>query len=197
MLSDAARFEEEYAMEGLEANTDDDEVETMRERIEWAVAMVEEQRRDAVFLVDYFHTALNEVSTLPTFPLSPSFPAPVLGRFMKTGTKTLTSQLFQLRSIEQNEMAIVADSQNKAVLLFTGVTVVFLPLSFFTSYFGMNLRGVADTDKDENYFWAVCGSIAFLMVLVLVGYAFRRDVGRRVEVEWRARWVPAVKVKAG
>lgn len=86
-------------------------------------------------------------------------------------------------------MAIVADSQNKAVLLFTGVTVVFLPLSFFTSYFGMNLRGVADTDKDESYFWSVCGSIAFVMVLVLVGYAFRTDVGRRVEVRWRGPWV--------
>lgn len=91
-------------------------------------------------------------------------------------------------------MAIVADSQNKAVLLFTGVTVVFLPLSFFTSYFGMNLRGVADTDKDENYFWSVCGSIAFLMVLLLVGYAFRRDVGRRVEVGWWGR-VPGVRLK--
>lgn len=89
-------------------------------------------------------------------------------------------------------MAIVADSQNKAVLLFTGVTVVFLPLSFFTSYFGMNLRGVADTDKDENYFWALCGSIAFFMVLVVVGYAFRRDMKRRME---DGTLVPGVKVK--
>ena len=86
-------------------------------------------------------------------------------------------------------MAIVADSQNKAVLLFTGVTVVFLPLSFFTSYFGMNLRGVANTDKDESYFWALCGSIAFVMVLSLVGYAFRRDVARKMEGEWRDKWL--------
>ena len=113
---------------------------------------------------------------------------------MRDKVLTKTTQLFQLRSIEQNEMAIVADSQNKAVLLFTGVTIVFLPLSFFTSYFGMNLRGVADTDKDENYFWAVCGSIAFVIVLVLVGYAFRRDVSRKMEGEWRERWM-AMRVK--
>src|SRR6266516_2224505 len=56
-------------------------------------------------------------------------------------------QLFQLRSIEQNELAIIADSQNKAILIFTGVTVIFLPLSFCASYFGMNLKGVVDVER--------------------------------------------------
>ncbi|KAL8866196.1 MAG: hypothetical protein Q9174_006444, partial [Haloplaca sp. 1 TL-2023] len=49
-----------------------------------------------------------------------------------TDAKQSMEALFQLRSIEQNELAIVSDSQNKAVLIFTGVTIVFLPLSFFT-----------------------------------------------------------------
>ena len=66
MVLDAERFEEEYQMEGMEAAVGD-EVETMGERLAWAVAMVEEQRRDAAFLVDYFHTALNEVCC----PLAP------------------------------------------------------------------------------------------------------------------------------
>ncbi|KAL8675232.1 MAG: hypothetical protein Q9168_000352 [Polycauliona sp. 1 TL-2023] len=73
--------------------------------------------------------------------------------------------LFQLRSIEQNELAIVSDSQNKAVLIFTGVTIVFLPLSFFTSYYGMNLSTIVATTKTEGYFWRVCGSIALFIVL--------------------------------
>lgn len=60
MALDAERFEDEYQMEGVES-AEGDEVESMGERIAWAVAMVEEQRRDAAFLVDYFHTALNEV----------------------------------------------------------------------------------------------------------------------------------------
>jgi len=84
-------------------------------------------------------------------------------------------------------MAIVADSQNKAVLLFTGVTIVFLPLSFFTSYFGMNLQGVVDTNKDESYFWSVCGSIAFVMVLSIVAYAFRVDLNRQLHMRSLAK----------
>ena len=73
MALDAERFEDEYQMEGVE-RVEGDEVESMGERIAWAVAMVEEQRRDAAFLVDYFHTALNEVRpsvSPPRYPLSP------------------------------------------------------------------------------------------------------------------------------
>ncbi|KAI9715407.1 MAG: hypothetical protein M1828_000867 [Chrysothrix sp. TS-e1954] len=88
--------------------------------------------------------------------------------------------LFQLRSIEQNELAITADSQNKAILLFTGVTIVFLPLSFFTSYYGMNLNGVIDTKHSEGYFWKLCGSIALAIVLLVALFAFRQQFVSRV-----------------
>lgn len=66
----------------------------------------------------------------------------------------------------------MADSQNKAIVIFTGVTVVFLPLSFFTSYYGMNLQGITSTDKDETYFWKVCGSISVVIIFVVTTSAF-------------------------
>lgn len=87
--------------------------------------------------------------------------------------------LFQLRSIQQGELAISTDSTSKAVLVFTGVTIIFLPLSFFTSYFGMNLRGIQNTSKTESYFWAVCGSIAFTIVVATIIYAFRHTIWKR------------------
>lgn len=87
-------------------------------------------------------------------------------------------QLFQLRSIEQNELAIVNDSQNKAIFVFTGVTIVFLPLSFFTSYYGMNLAGIVETSKTEIFFWKVCGTAALLIVLIVALGAFRHRLRR-------------------
>ncbi|KAL8720978.1 MAG: hypothetical protein Q9225_002260 [Loekoesia sp. 1 TL-2023] len=84
--------------------------------------------------------------------------------------------LFQLRSIEQNELAIVSDSQNKAILIFTGVTIVFLPLSFFTSYYGMNLSTITNTERTEGYFWKLCGSIALFIVVVVSLGAFRHHL---------------------
>ena len=101
--------------------------------------------------------------------------------------KQSMNALFQLRSIEQNELAIVSDSQNKAILVFTGVTIVFLPLSFFTSYFGMNLHGIVDSNLNEKWFWRVCGTVALIIVLVVSLGAFRHRLKRMVAGAGRAR----------
>lgn len=88
--------------------------------------------------------------------------------------------LFQLRSIEQNELAIVSDSQNKAIMVFTGVTIIFLPLSFFTSYYGMNLTGIVGTTHGEGFFWKVCGSIALFIVIFVVLGAYWHHLKRMI-----------------
>ncbi|SPO06039.1 uncharacterized protein DNG_08728 [Cephalotrichum gorgonifer] len=90
-----------------------------------------------------------------------------------------TEALFQLKSIEQNELAIVAESQNKAILVFTAVTVIFLPLSFFTSYFGMNLADMEDPSKNESWFWRVCGVVGVLLVVLTSSWAFRQELRER------------------
>jgi Mg2+ and Co2+ transporter CorA len=82
--------------------------------------------------------------------------------------------------MEQNDLAIVADSQNKATLVFTGVTIVFLPLSFFTGYFGMNLQGIVNTRRTESFFWRVCGSAGFLLIILVLVYAFRQRLRNRI-----------------
>ncbi|KAL8995068.1 MAG: hypothetical protein Q9169_005137 [Polycauliona sp. 2 TL-2023] len=88
--------------------------------------------------------------------------------------------IFELATIEQNALALRADKNNRAILVFTIVTIIFLPLSFFTSYFGMNLQGVADTDKSERYFWAVCGTSTALIVGLTVLFGFKERVWARV-----------------
>lgn len=99
--------------------------------------------------------------------------------------RIVRSQLFQLRSIEQNELAIIADTQHKAIFVFTAVTIIFLPLSFFTSYFGMNLQGVVNTDKTESYFWKVGGSVSFCLVLTTCFWAFRYRIQHE---KWASRF---------
>ncbi|KAI4212909.1 MAG: hypothetical protein LQ351_004434 [Letrouitia transgressa] len=90
-----------------------------------------------------------------------------------TGLILVFSQLFQLRTIEQNELAILAESNNKAILVFTMVTIIFLPLSFFTSYFGMNLKGFASTTRTEGYFWSVGGTATVCIVVITIIIGFR------------------------
>ncbi|KAI8628849.1 hypothetical protein F5Y19DRAFT_475934 [Xylariaceae sp. FL1651] len=51
-------------------------------------------------------------------------------------------------------LEIRAEGQNTAIFIFTIVTVVFLPLSFVTSYFGMNTSDIRDMEQGQWIFWA-------------------------------------------
>jgi hypothetical protein len=71
------------------------------------------------------------------------------------------------QSLEINE-----EDHGKAIMIFTIVTVIFLPLSFVTSYLGMNTADIRDMDNRQSLFWII--SIPLTVVTVgtclLIGY---------------------------
>ncbi|CAO1602975.1 hypothetical protein XANCAGTX0491_006570 [Xanthoria calcicola] len=83
--------------------------------------------------------------------------------------KRLAQQTVQLVEIK-------VEDQGKAVMVFTIVTVIFLPLSFVSSYFSMNTAG-----QGQWIFWAAGLSVTFSTVVVALLVAFR---GQR----WKRRW---------
>jgi Mg2+ and Co2+ transporter CorA len=86
--------------------------------------------------------------------------------------------LLQFRVLEQQELAVSQNHlatkqqslaidearssrvQSRSVIIFTAITIIFLPLSFFTSYFGMNLT-------NSRYFWIVAGPASGGIVIVI------------------------------
>jgi hypothetical protein len=54
------------------------------------------------------------------------------------------------QSLEINE-----EDHGKAIMVFTVVTIIFLPLSFVTSFFGMNTNDIRDMASGQSLFWAV------------------------------------------
>ena len=70
----------------------------------------------------------------------------------------------------------MAGTQHKAIVVFTTFTIVFLPLSFFTSYFGMNVQGIINTNRTEADFWKLCGSVSVCIILIISLYAFRQRI---------------------
>ncbi|KAF8242642.1 hypothetical protein K440DRAFT_616194 [Wilcoxina mikolae CBS 423.85] len=79
----------------------------------------------------------------------------------------------------QVQLSKSAQEQGKSVLVFTIITTVFLPLSFFTSYFGMNTTDIRGTDMTQRTFWTYCGPISAFVVLVALLVAFRRKLLKR------------------
>jgi hypothetical protein len=91
--------------------------------------------------------------------------------------------LLQFRVLDQQELAVSqrhiageqqslaveearrAGVQARSVIVFTAITIVFLPLSFFTSYFGMNVTDIANTAHSSKYFWLIAGPVSGTIII--------------------------------
>ncbi|GAB7358618.1 hypothetical protein MBLNU230_g3848t1 [Neophaeotheca triangularis] len=56
------------------------------------------------------------------------------------------------------------EDHGKAIIIFTIVTIVFLPLNFVTSFFGMNFSDIRDMAQTQSLFWAVAVSVTAVVV---------------------------------
>lgn len=63
---------------------------------------------------------------------------------------------------------------NEAMKLLSLITVIFLPLSFWTGYYGMNFKEFGDLDEHVSYYWKV--AIPFSVgLLVLISWSFSKS----------------------
>ncbi|KAH0531752.1 hypothetical protein TsFJ059_000543 [Trichoderma semiorbis] len=108
--------------------------------------------------------------------------------FQKAVTRT-TEQLQALLSLKQQEASIVearialerADEsvqQGRAIMAFTIVTIFFLPLGFFTGFFGMNNRNSTGDEwmsMREQIMYMFVISAAVISVVLIVAFRFGSD----------------------
>ncbi|OCK85213.1 hypothetical protein K432DRAFT_439422 [Lepidopterella palustris CBS 459.81] len=66
--------------------------------------------------------------------------------------------------------------QNRSIMVFTTFTIIFLPLSFFTSLFGMNVRDWSGTKSNKSLtnVLALMGSISAAVIIIALFLAFTR-----------------------
>jgi Mg2+ and Co2+ transporter CorA len=74
------------------------------------------------------------------------------------------------QSAEINE-----EDHGKAILVFTLVTTIFLPLSFVTSYLGMNTSDIRDMDKKQALFWEIAIPLTTLTIFIMMTIAYKGD----------------------
>lgn len=103
------------------------------------------------------------------------------------------------QALSSHDQAAAAEAQSLILFLFTIVTIVFLPLSFFTSFFGMYDVNKSDGKKmgySNSYvktvIWSFGGTFYSLALLAAAAlYRFRTKIS---EKEW-IRWLNDLKGK--
>ncbi|EAW07142.1 uncharacterized protein ACLA_018460 [Aspergillus clavatus NRRL 1] len=95
----------------------------------------------------------------------------------------LNSSIEKLRRRVVRQIDLRQDNNSKAILVFTIVTLIFLPMSFITSYFGMNTVDIRDMDLGQSVFWAVAAPFTTLTVGVCMLIAYQGDRLREAVIQ--------------
>ncbi|KAL6863564.1 hypothetical protein J3F83DRAFT_744819 [Trichoderma novae-zelandiae] len=86
--------------------------------------------------------------------------------------ENLATRLRILKDQVKQTIEIMEEDHGKAIRVFTVVTLFFLPLSFVSSFLGMNTVDVRDTEYSQRIFWmtGVPVTVAVLAVAFVYGY---------------------------
>ncbi|KAJ8115521.1 hypothetical protein OPT61_g2853 [Boeremia exigua] len=96
---------------------------------------------------------------------------------LRDNSNTLINRTIQLVNIR-------LEDHGKAILVFTIVTIIFLPLSFVSSFFGMNFSDIRDMESSQRLFWLAAGCLT----AVTVGFSlFLAFYGGSI-MEWFVAW---------
>lgn len=85
------------------------------------------------------------------------------------------------------EQTEVAADQSRSIMIFTVFTIIFLPLSFFASVFGINARewsGVSQNLRLHTIF-TYMGSISIAVIVVALLVAFNKFTRRAAQRIWK------------
>jgi len=67
--------------------------------------------------------------------------------------------------------------QNETMRQLTAATILFLPMTFITGYFGMNFEHLHGLDKGDAYFWSIAVPVVFATVVCLMWGGLGRKFG--------------------
>ncbi|KAK0641789.1 hypothetical protein B0T16DRAFT_220794 [Cercophora newfieldiana] len=107
-------------------------------------------------------------------------------RRLRADAKTTQKMLLDLLDLKQKAASLdearSSTKQGQAVMLFTIITIIFLPLSFFSSYFGQNVSDITGDEKNptEAQQWKIGGpvSAAVIVLALLIAYYINNPASR-------------------
>jgi Mg2+ and Co2+ transporter CorA len=106
-----------------------------------------------------------------------------------TDCKELQKRANRLADQDVRLVETYQDDNNKTLLIFTVVTITFLPLSFVTGFFGMNVQGISGTTSSVKHFWAIAIPVTVGVVMVSLILTYWGPISRKgAEIrKWAAK----------
>ncbi len=106
-------------------------------------------------------------------------------------TLSILSDLDQLLHSSRNLISLIFNTisalQNESMKQLTTATIIFLPLTFITGYFGMNFEFLSGLEGNgDGYFWQIAAPVAVVTIVSLMWGAIRRYVGKMI-AKWGRR----------
>ncbi|ETN43521.1 uncharacterized protein HMPREF1541_02680 [Cyphellophora europaea CBS 101466] len=83
--------------------------------------------------------------------------------------KKLYEHARQAADWNQHFINVRGEDNNKAIYVFTAVTVIFLPLTFVAGLLGMNTKEIRDTKDSQWLFWAVAMPFTACVLVICIG----------------------------
>ncbi|KAF2737010.1 hypothetical protein EJ04DRAFT_574868 [Polyplosphaeria fusca] len=97
---------------------------------------------------------------------------------LRENSNSLINRTIQLVNIR-------LEDHGKAILVFTIVTIIFLPLSFVSSFFGMNFSDIRDMERTQTLFWLISGCLTVGTVGFSIFLAFYGGAIVDFFISWR------------
>ncbi|KAK3944338.1 putative transporter [Diplogelasinospora grovesii] len=105
----------------------------------------------------------------------------------------ITESLNQLKDASNGMIDLIFNTisayQNESMKQLTVATIIFLPLTFLTGYFGQNFEGFDELSRGTSYFWQIAAPVSFVTIVILlreVIYDYIKSLAQRRYV-WRLR----------
>ncbi|KAF7188714.1 hypothetical protein HII31_09966 [Pseudocercospora fuligena] len=103
---------------------------------------------------------------------------------MLTAMSEIRLRALRLQREMQQETGAAKESRETAIYVFTTVTVIFLPLSFVSSVFGMNTNDIRNLSSNQWLFWVV--AIPLTAFVIIVSWILAG--GELPAIAWRPSW---------
>ncbi|KAF4934221.1 hypothetical protein CGCF245_v008832 [Colletotrichum fructicola] len=88
---------------------------------------------------------------------------------------SLQERATAFREQVKQTIEVLEEDHGKAIRVFTIVTLFFLPMSFISSFLGMNTTDIRDTEFDQRFFWIVSIPVTAVVVVLAMTYGYKSD----------------------